>query len=141
MERINTNVEQIVVEIDGEEYPVAAKTVAVADQLAAAQRRYNGKPEYQLWLAELEVLLGKETVKRLFVSGSAENIDRIQMIYAGVCRAFDHNAVNIEAEDAERKAETVASMARAMGPINELLRQLQRYQQPGDNVQMIRRPR
>lgn len=139
MERINTDVMQIYVEIDGEEYAVAPKTVDIADRLTDAARKCDGKPEYRLWLAELEVLLGKDAVKALFVSGGAENIDRIQMIHAGVCRAFNRHADEIDAESAERKAEALAAMSRALGPMNELLKQLQRMQ-PADSVPTIRRP-
>lgn len=138
MERINSDVAQIYVEIDGVEYAVAPKTVSVAEQLIALQRKCEGKPMYKLWLAELEVLLGREAVRELFVSGGDENIDRIQRIHTGVCRAFDTHADAIEAESNERKAENMASLARSLGPLNELLRQLQRM--PDNNVPVIRRP-
>lgn len=139
MERINTDMEQIAVEIDGEEYLVAAKTVGVADQLMAAQKKYEGKPVYQLWLGELEILLGRAAMKRLFSAGSNENIDRIQMIHAGVLRAFDHHSEAIEAENTQRKGDDLAELARSLAPLNELLRQLSRMQ-PDAGAQMIRRP-
>lgn len=139
MERINTEVDQIVVEIDGEEYAVAPKTVGIADQLAAARRKCEGKPEYRLWLAELEILLGRDAVKRLFHSGANENIDRMQRIHAGVVAAFDANSTALEAEQAERKADDMAALARNLAPLNELLKHLQRMQ-PAENAPVIRRP-
>lgn len=140
MERINTEVDQIVVEIDGEEYAVAPKTVGIADQLAAARRKCDGKPEYRLWLAELEILLGKDAVKTLFVSGNDENIDRMQMIHAGVFRAFEHNADAVEAEAAERKAENMETLVRSLAPLSELLKMVQRMQANDGGVPQIRRP-
>lgn len=135
MEYIDTSVENAAVTIDGAEYPVAAKTVAVAEELLAAQRRYAGRPEYQLWLAELEILLGKQAVKKLFRDGKKENIDRLQAIYAGVCAAFERNSENIDREQATRRAEAFDALAEALGPINELLRQLNL----AENTGIIRR--
>ena len=128
MESIQTAVEPVTVEIDGVAYAVAEKTVAVAEALLAAQRRLAGKPEYQLWLAELEVLLGRAAVKRLFHRGRRENIDRMQQIYAGVCAAFEQQAARIERQQAARRAEALQELSDALEPLNELLRQLARLE-------------
>lgn len=138
MERINTEVMEVFVEIDGEEFAVAPKTVAVADQLHDVAKKRLGKPQYRLWLAELEILLGRDAVKRLFHSGANENIDRLQRIHAGVVAAFDANSTALEAEQAERKADDMAALARNLAPLNELLKHLQRMQ-PAETP-VIRRP-
>lgn len=129
MDYIQTAVEPVTVEIDGAEYAVAEKTIAVAEELLAAQRKAVGRPEYQLWLAELEILLGRAAVKKLFRGGKRENIDRLQQIYAGVCRAFERNADRIEQERAAQKAGALGEIAEVLAPINELLRQLQRMEE------------
>lgn len=131
MEYIDTSVEKAAVTIDGAEYPVAAKTVAVAEELLAAQRRHAGRPEYQLWLAELEILLGKQAVKKLFRGGKKENIDRLQAIYAGVSAAFERNSEKIDREQAARRAAAFDELAEALGPINDLLRQLSQAEHIG----------
>ena len=137
MEVIQTEVTPVTVEIDGAEYAVAAKTVAVAEELIALPRRMAGKPEYALWLAELEILLGKSAVKKLFHRGKKENIDRLQQIHAGVCSAFERNAERIERERAGEKAGALGEIAGALEPISELLRQLARWEE--GNVRAIRR--
>ena len=43
--RIDTDVDRVLVEIEGAEYEVAPKTVAVADALIDAAARCDGKPE------------------------------------------------------------------------------------------------
>lgn len=139
MERINTEIMEVIVEIDGEEFAVAPKTVAVADQLHDVAKKHLGKPQYRLWMAELEVLLGRDAVKQLFHSGANENIDRLQRIHAGVVAAFDANSNALEAEQAERKADDMAALARNLAPLNELLKHLQRMQ-PAENANVIRRP-
>ena len=117
MPYINTEIDNVIVEIEDKEYPVTEKTVETADKLAEAAKKCAGQPEYKLWLAELEVLLGKNAVKELFNSGKKENIDRIQRIHAGVLRAFDHNADALQEEETARQQE-------ALAPLTELLRQL-----------------
>lgn len=117
MAYINTDIIGVIVEIEDKEYPVTEKTVETADKLAEAAKKCAGQPEYKLWLAELEVLLGKNAMKELFNSGKKENIDRIQRIHAGVLRAFDHNADTLQEEETARQQE-------ALAPLTELLRQL-----------------
>lgn len=117
MPYINTEIDNVIVEIEDKEYPVTEKTVETADKLAEAAKKCAGQPEYKLWLAELEVLLGKNAMKELFNSGKKENIDRIQRIHAGVLRAFDHNADTLQEEETARQQE-------ALAPLTELLRQL-----------------
>ena len=115
--RIDTEVDHVFVEIEGAEYEVAPKTVAVADALIDAAARCDGKPQYRLWLAELEVLLGADAVRRLFPDGKRENIDRMQRIHAGVLEAFEYNSRAVQEHAAQRQRE-------ALAPMNDFLRQL-----------------
>lgn len=116
--RIDTDVDQARVEIDGEEYAVAEKTIATAEALSDAFQRCEGKPVYRLWLAELEVLLGADAMRKLFRDGKRENIDRIQRIHAGVWEAFDKNGRDV----LERKAQLQRD---ALEPMTDFLRQLE----------------
>lgn len=119
MNRIDTDVESIIVEIEGTDYPIAPKTIEIADKLFAIEADAKGKPAYKMWLAELRVLLGDAAVNELFHSGKAENVDRIQSIYIGVADAFNHHYNAIEEDSREKDLRAVAT---ALAPINELLR-------------------
>lgn len=121
MIRIDTDVPEIIVEIEDRDYPLAPRTVEIMDRLAEAERANMGKPVYKLWLAELEILLGKEACRKLFNAGRLENVDRLQMIYAGVARAFQHTEEAVTAATREKDAEAVAT---ALAPLNEMLRHL-----------------
>lgn len=116
--RIDTDIDQVRVEIDGDEYAVAEKTIATAEALSDAAQRCDGKPQYRLWLAELEVLLGADAVRKLFHDGKRENIDRIQRIHAGVWDAFDKNGRDV----LERKAQLQCAQ---LAPMTDYLRQLE----------------
>lgn len=115
--RIDTDVDRVLVEIEGAEYEVAPKTVAVADALIDAAARCDGKPEYKQYLADLEVLLGADAVRRLFPDGKRENIDRMQRIHAGVLEAFEYNSRAVQEQNAQRQRE-------ALEPMSDFLRQL-----------------
>lgn len=134
--RIDTDIPEIIVEIDDKEYPVAARTVAVCEKLLAAEKACIGKPQYELWRQELEILLGKPACKELFTAGKAENVDRLQRIYAGVAAAFNHTADEITAEDQERKLEALGT---ALTPLNELLRNIRALDKNKENIREIRR--
>lgn len=114
---IDTDISSIIVEIEGNEYPIAEKTVETADKLIDAQKRCAGQPQYKMWMAELEVLLGKPAISALFSRGKKENIDRMQRIHAGVVNAFEYNAAAVADEQAKQQMEQVA-------PINDLIQQI-----------------
>lgn len=120
MNRIDTDISSLPVEIEDREYPVAEKTIAVAEQLLTARKRLDGEPIYKLWLAELDILLGKPATRELFPNGNNENIDRLQRIHAGVLRAFDHNAEELQAQEAERQREKLAYMSDVLRQIATL---------------------
>lgn len=115
MMRIDTDIERMSVEIEGEEYEVAEKTVAVADALIAAAEKNADKPNYKIWMADLEVLLGKDTVRKLFPGGKNENLDRMQRIHAGVLEAFDYNSRAMQDAQVERQREMLE-------PVNDFMR-------------------
>lgn len=117
--RIDTEVPTMTVEIEDKDYEVAPRTVEIAEKLADVEKASQGKPLYRLWLAELEILLGKDACRELFVGGKNENIDRLQRIFAGVSRAFLFTAEELEAEAGERRLEALSA---ALAPVNELLR-------------------
>lgn len=121
MVSINTEIEAVSVEIDGAVYELTPKTAAVAEELIAVQAKHIGQPEYKLWRAQLEVLLGKVAVKELFRGGKDENLDRMERIHAGVFAAFDYNHEQITKDRMNESADAIAA---AMAPVNELLRRL-----------------
>lgn len=134
---INTDIRDIIVEIDGAEYPVAAKTIDVAEKLEDANRKYVGKArQYELWLAHLRILLGAEAVKEIFPGGKKENLDRMEAIYIGCMRAFNYNRP--KAEETERQADELKGNLEAIRQVNEFLRRMDRLPEK-DNVRAIRR--
>lgn len=138
--RIDTEVPEIIVEIEDKEYALAPRSVDVIERLEAAGQANAGKPAYRLWLAELEIVLGKAACKELFPDGKAENVDRLQMIYTGVSRAFNRTADEIASSDQERQLEAVAT---ALGPLNELLRNIRALDQTGgkSKIREITKPK
>lgn len=120
--RIDTDIERVSVEIEGEEYEVAEKTVAVADALIAAAVKNAGNPDYKIWLSDLEVLLGKDAVRKLFPGGKSENMDRMERIHAGVLEAFDYNSRVMQDAQADRQRERLAPVSDFMRQTAQLLK-------------------
>lgn len=130
MRVIDTYIADTSVEIEGKVYEVARKTVEIAEKLAEAGRRMDGQPEYKLWMAELEILIGKDAVKELFPNGKKENIDRMYMIYCGVLEAFDYNAEQVNAEKLEKQQDKISG-------VTDMLKQLMAAAGMADNRQDI----
>ena len=110
MKRIETKIDRVCVEIEGRVYVLAEKTIAVAEALRHARKKYRDAPGYRLWMAELRILLGKRAMKKLFSDGERENLDRMQRIHDGVLRAFEYNAAQMEEE---RMAAALRELCRA----------------------------
>ena len=121
--RIETEIQPVIVEIEDKEYPVAAKTVDVAEKLHKAEDDAvkGGKPQFELWKAQLEILLGRAAVKELFAGGKTENLDRMEAIYYGVMNAFDYNGREAREARAEETAATAKDLAEALKPLADLL--------------------
>lgn len=127
--RIDADIREVSVEIDGNTYPVAAKTVAVAEKLKKAQEISEGaKPQYELWLSHLEILLGAKAVRALFPDGRNENLDRMEAIYYGVMDAFDVNGRELRAARSDRLTDQAAELADALEPVTRLLALLEARQ-------------
>ena len=110
MRTIDTYINDMSVEIDEKVYAVAEKTIETAEKLMDAAKRMDGQPEYKLWLAEMEVLLGKAAVKEIFPHGRKENLDRMYRIYCGVYEAFEYNADQVRSEKMERQKDEIAGV-------------------------------
>jgi hypothetical protein len=117
MKTIDTYINEMSVEIDEKVYAVAAKTIETAEKLMDAAKRMDGQPEYKLWLAEMEVLLGKAAVKEIFPNGRKENLDRMYRIYCGVIEAFEYNAEQVNSEKLEAQQDKIAG-------VTDMLKQL-----------------
>ncbi len=117
MTRIDTDTPEVIVEIDGEEYTLAERTIETFEKLLSAERENIGKPSYKLWQAELEILLGKDACRRVFPDGKKTNLDRLQRIYVGVANAFNHVQEELDEARRERLNSTVA-------PLTDMFRQL-----------------
>lgn len=110
MKTIDTYINDMSVEIDEKVYHVAAKTIETAEKLFDVAKRMEGQPEYKMWLAEMEVLLGKAAVKEIFPNGRKENLDRMYRIYCGVYEAFEYNAEQVQQEKMEVQQEKIAGV-------------------------------
>lgn len=136
---IVTNIDKVYVTIDDVEYEVAENTVDTAEKLQKALQGVQNQPKYKAWLAELEVLLGKQACKTLFKSGKSENIDRIRMIHSGVVMSFLHKGFEIDREAEETQmADKMASVNDTMRMMNEFLRNVNKLNVQ-DDVRHIKR--
>lgn len=124
--RIDTEINPIVVEIEDKEYEVAPRTVEVAEKLKRAEETAikDKKPEFSLWLAQLEILLGRAAVKELFPGGKGENLDRMEAIYYGVLNAFDYNGREARDARTEETVEQAKEISEALKPLAELMAML-----------------
>lgn len=142
MIRIETEIEQRALEIDGVEYQVAPRTIELCEKLLEANKKCIGKPAYRLKLAEIEILLGRAAYKGLFPNGDKENVDRIDAIYRAVSQAFTANEEALNNADIERRADALRA---TLAPVAELMKTIRATNAPArlpapDGVKEIRRP-
>lgn len=138
---INTEVQKIIVEIEGCEYELAERTIAVDEKIQSALNACIGQPRYKAWLAELEVLMGKAAVKKLFPNGKNENLDRLYMIHSGVVMAYETNRMNTDAQINEARADTV-DLSNITGPVDKLNRffeHVEKAKNPTEGPKLIHR--
>lgn len=131
---IETNVEQINVEIDGVEYPLTPHTIETNEKLIEAAKKNEGKPLYCRWLAEMEIVLGKTALKKIFPNGKRENIDRMRMIYNGVVFAFKTYENSQAEEDASRRREEYTLQVE---PLLNLINSLNKIEKNANAVKTI----
>jgi len=138
--RIDTEVPQVIVEIEDNEYVLAPRTVETCEKLMQVEKDNMGKPLYRLWLAELEIMLGKPACRTLFKDGRKENVDRLQMIYAGVAKAFYYTDEGLRTGAQEQKIESTMA---ALAPLVELFKSINRLEkanaQGNGEIREIRR--
>jgi len=121
--RIDTEISPVIVEIEDKEYPVAVKTIEIAEKLQKAEDAAvkGKKSEFEMWLAHLEILLGRAAVKELFPGGKNENLDRMEAIYYGVLNAFNYNGHEARASRADEAVEEAKAISDALKPLAELM--------------------
>lgn len=126
---IDVDIQEVSVEIEGKVYPVAPKTIAITEKLKKAQANSEGiKAQYELWLSQLEILLGAKVVRELFPRGKNENLDRMEAIYYGVMDAFDFNGRELRGAHNDRMAADAAALADALKPVTQLMALLEARQ-------------
>lgn len=119
MNVVTTKISKVSLEIEGKEYAVAEKTIATANRLIEAQTRCAGMLQYKMWLAELEVLLGKDAMNELFCLGDDENIDRIERIHAAAVCGFEYNSNLLRDEQNSAAVEYVDKLVAALSELRD----------------------
>lgn len=121
--RIDTEIRPVIVEIDGKEYNVAPKTVELLEKLRGAEdaAAKAGKMRHEMEMEQLELLLGRQTVRELFSAGKKENVDRVDAIYYGVLEAFDASSRERRETRMDAMADEFSAIAEALKPLAEMM--------------------
>ena len=120
---INTDIAKVVVEIDDNEYELADRTIELLKKLVKIEDDsvMNGRLEPEKQMEQLQMLMGKEAVRKIFPKGQKENADRLNAIYYGVIRAFDMNAAKVREENAQARREELNAVTEPLKPLAEVL--------------------
>lgn len=121
--RIDTEIRPVIVEIDGKEYNVAPKTVELLEKLRGVEDAAvkAGKMRHEMEMEQLELLLGRQTVRELFSAGKKENVDRVDAIYYGVLEAFDASSRERREARMDAMADEFSAIAEALKPLAEMM--------------------
>ena len=121
--RIDTEIRQVIVEIDGKEYNVAPKTVELLEKLRGVEDAAvkAGKMRHEMEMEQLELLLGRQAVRGLFKAGKNENVDRVDAIYYGVLEAFDASSRERREARTDAMADEFRAIADTLKPLAEMM--------------------
>ncbi|MBQ6594874.1 MAG: hypothetical protein IJH78_04355 [Clostridia bacterium] len=120
MIRIESAPARIRVEIDGREYPVAERTPKTERRLARATR--IGDPARRKRRL-LRVLLGRRAARELLPGKRRRDLDRLDLLAAGVLDAYRENRRRLRARRLEKAA---LELQAALAPIDRTLDRLER---------------
>lgn len=125
MERINTEITRYTIEINDREYEIAENTIGIAEKLRKAEQDTQKEPRYKMWIAELEILLGRDAMREIFPGNKDDiNIDLLHRIYLGVATAFKANGEASEHEYMERDAR---EMRDVLAPITDTMKLVDKF--------------
>ena len=118
---IDTEVRNVIVTIDGEDYPVRARTEETEELLREHDRRAATATQYESDITLLEILLGKDAVKKLFPNGKKESLLRLHKIARGVIDAYEYEMNEMEKAEIEKQLAQWEEVGQRTKPVIELL--------------------
>lgn len=115
---------EIIVEIEGNEYVVAPRTEALEAKLREHDDNLDKNTQYENDISMVQLLLGKEAVKKLFPNGTKEDLDRLYVYANAVKSAYfaNYNQLKeeIEEKDLEPVMDKLAKLSAQLKPIAEV---------------------
>lgn len=118
---IDTEVRNVIVTIDGTDYPVKERTEETEELLREHDRRAATATQYESDISLLEILLGKEAVKALFPKGKKESLLRLHKIARGVIDAYEYEMNELSKADIEKQLKQWEEVGERTKPVIELL--------------------
>ena len=118
---IDTEVRNVIVTIDGTDYPVRERTEETEELLREHDRRAATATQYESDITLLEILLGKDAVKRLFPNGKKESLLRLHKVARGVIDAYEYEMNEMEKAEIEKQLLQWEEVGERTKPVIELL--------------------
>ena len=118
---IDTEVRNVIVTIDGVDYPVRERTEETEELLREHDRRAATATQYESDISLLEILLGKDAVKDLFPKGKRESLLRLHKIARGVIDAYEYEMNELSKADIEKQLKQWEEVGERTKPVIELL--------------------
>ena len=118
---IDTEVRNVVVTIDGVDFPVRERTEETEELLREHDRRAGTATQYESDITLLEILLGKDAVKQLFPGGKKESLLRLHKIARGVIDAYEYEMNEMDKAEIEKQLKQWEEVGERTKPVIELL--------------------
>lgn len=118
---IDTDARNVIVTIEGVDYPVRERTEETEELLREHDRRAASSTRYESDISLLEILLGKEAVKTLFPNGKKESLLRLHKIARGVIDAYEYEMNEMDKAEMEKQLEQWEDVGKRTKPVIELL--------------------
>jgi len=120
MQNIDYEIRDIIVSINGKEYPVAKRNEKTEKALRYRESKLLTSTQYDSDMELVRILLGPDAAKELFPGGEDENLDRLHYIAAQIYDAYMADYRKIEKERQEKQLEQIEALSEKIKPLADL---------------------
>ena len=118
---LTNDTKKIMVRINGEEYEVAERTAETDEKLQAHNDNLDNMSSYEASYNLVRILLGDESVKKVFPNGKKENLTWMYRVAKAVDEAYQAEYQELRDKEYEATLAKMDKLAERSKPVIEMI--------------------